>query len=137
MKKVFVLIVFTGLLACFSFGCSKDTGEAEVNKFYSEKIAAVNAAARALAAAKNTDQAAAELEKGYKVLREAVAQEEFLFNQYPRVKETQEIQKFQEDYLAASEKFSREVEALPTRLVPDRTMIEALHKIKSGFKPTP
>jgi hypothetical protein len=116
-------------------GCSQDTGEAELNKFYTEKIAAVNGAARALAAVKSTEQAAAELEKGYKILREAVAQEEFLFHQHPRAKETPEIQKLQEDYLHASEKFSREVEALPTRLVPDRTLIEALHKMGRGNKP--
>ncbi|MCU0580583.1 MAG: hypothetical protein MUF69_13740 [Desulfobacterota bacterium] len=106
-----------------------------MNKFYAEKIAAVNAAARALAAAQNTKQAAAELEKGYKILREAVAQEEFLYHQHPRAKETLDIQKLQEDYLAASEKFSREVEALPARLAPDQTLIEALHKMGRGDKP--
>ena len=126
---IMVLILF------LSGGCGRDTGEAELNKFYSEKIAAVNTAARALAAAKNTEQAAAELEKGYRILREAVAQEEFLFHQHPRAKETVEVQKLQEDYLAASERFSREVEVLPTRLVPDRTLIEALHKVGRGNKP--
>ena len=134
MKQLFY---FIGLISLIGFmpGCSQDTGEAELNKFYTEKIAAVNGAARALAAVKSTEQAAAELEKGYKILREAVAQEEFLFHQHPRAKETPEIQKLQEDYLHASEKFSREVEALPTRLVPDRTLIEALHKMGRGNKP--
>jgi hypothetical protein len=137
MKRLFVWWWFIGLIGFFALGCGRETGEAELNKFYSEKIAAVTAAARALAAAKNTEQAAVELERGYRVLREAVAQEEFLFNQYPRAKETPEIQKLQEDYLAASERFSREVEALPTRLVPDRTMIEALRKMRGGLKPSP
>jgi hypothetical protein len=135
MKQLAFFIGLIGLIGPIALGCGRDTGEAELNKFYTEKIAAVNAAARSLAAARNTEQAAAELEKGYKILREAVAQEEFLFHQHPRAKETLEVQKLQEDYLAASEKFSREVEVLPTRLVPDRTLIEALHKVGRGNKP--
>jgi hypothetical protein len=135
MKRTLIFGGFVALWICLSLGCGRDTGEAELNKFYTEKIAAVNAAARSLGAAKNTKQAAMELEKGYKILREAVAQEEFLFHQHPRAKETLEVQKLQEDYLAASEKFSREVEVLPTRLVPDRTLIEALHKVGRGNKP--
>ena len=75
------------------------------------------------------------MEKGFKTLREAVAQEEFLINKYPRVVETTEIHKLQEDYLAASDKFAREVEALPKRLVVDRVLIEALKKMQGGFKP--
>lgn len=136
MKRTLVYWGIIGLGLCLFLGCSRETGETELHKFYSEKVAAVNAAAQALAAAKNTNQAAAELEKGYKILREAVAQEGFLFNRYPRAKETQEIQQLQGEYLAASEKFSREVEALPTRLVPDRTLIEALHKMQSGLRQT-
>jgi hypothetical protein len=134
LKKFLFCIGLIGLIGPI-LTCGRDTGEAALNKFYTEKIAAVNAAARALAAAQNTEQAAAELEKGYKILREAVAQEEFLYNQHPRAKETLDIQKLQEDYLAASEKFSREVEALPARLVPDRTLIEALHRMGRRDKP--
>jgi hypothetical protein len=135
MKRTLFLSGWVALMLCLSLGCGQETGEAEVYRFYTEKTAAVNEAARSLAAAQNTEQAATELDKGYKILREAVAQEEFLFHQHPRAKETPEVQRLQEDYLAASEKFSREVEALPARLAPDQTLIEALHKMGRGDKP--
>ena len=136
MKQVWIPIVICSLAAGIVIGCRSDTGQKEWVDFYQEKIAAVLSAANALAAANNTEQAAREMEKGFKALREAVAQEEFLINKYPRVVETPEIHKLQEDYLAASDKFAREVEALPKRLVVDRVMIEALKKMQGGFKPS-
>jgi hypothetical protein len=135
MNKIVPVSLACGLAFLFLFGCGPESGEPEWTAFYSEKIAAVNGAANALAAARNTALAAAELEKGYKILREAIAQEAFLLNRHPRAKEDPEIRKLQEDYLAASDKFSREIEALPARLVSDRTLIEALKKIGSRNKP--
>jgi len=135
MNKIGPVSLACALAFLFLFGCGTESGEPEWNAFYSEKTAAVNGAANALAAARNTDQAAAELEKGYKILREAVAQEAFLLNRYPVAQEAPEIRKLQEDYLAASDKFSREIEALPARLVADRTLIEALKKIGTRNKP--
>jgi hypothetical protein len=135
MKKFPISIIFAFLAAFLLLGCGSDPGLTELSQLYTEKIAAVNEAARALAAARDTEQASRELEKGYKILREAVAREEFIFNRYPRTRETLEVKQLQEDYLAASEKFSREVEALPKRLVADRTLIEALKKMKSRVDP--
>ena len=129
-------LVFVGCLAAFLvFGCGADSGVSELSKLYNEKIVAVHEAALRLAAARNSEQAAAELEKGYKILREAAAQEEFIFNRYPRTRETPEVRKLQEDYLAVSAKFSREVEALPKRLAADRTLIEALKKMRNRGNP--
>jgi len=135
MRKVPFWIVVGSLAAVLFCGCGSDPGLTELSQLYTEKIAAVNEAAQALAAARDTEQAARELGKGYKILREAVAREEFIFNRYPRTRETPEVKQLQEDYLAASEKFSREVEALPKRLVADRTLIEALKKMKSRVDP--
>jgi|WetSurMetagenome_2_1015567.scaffolds.fasta_scaffold707777_1 hypothetical protein len=135
MRKYSFFIVLPWLAALLFFGCGSDPGLTELSQLYTEKIAAVNEAAQALAAARDTEQAARELGKGYKILREAVAREEFIFNRYPRTRETPEVKQLQEDYLAASEKFSREVEALPKRLVADRTLIEALKKMKSRVDP--
>jgi hypothetical protein len=135
MKGFSILVSVGWLAAVFLFGCGPDSGVVELSKLYNEKIVAVHEAALALAAARNTEQAAAELEKGYKILREAAAREEFIFNRYPRTRETPEIRKLQEDYLAVSEKFSREVEALPKRLPADRTLIEALKKMSSRGRP--
>lgn len=131
MRKYWFSIVAAYLAAVLLFGCGSDPGLIELSQLYTEKIAAVNEAAQALASARDTEQAARELEKGYRILREAVTREASIFKRYPRTKETPEVKQLQGDYLAASEKFSREVEALPKRLVADRTLIEALKKIRS------
>ena len=135
MKRVLYSLTTFGLLAFFLFGCSSDPGPEKLARFYREKTAAVKGAAEALAAARNSDQAAAELEKGFKILREAVTQEALMNKQRPRTTEPPEITELQGDYLAASEKFSREVEALPKRLPVDRRLIEALKKVSDGSKP--
>ena len=135
MRRLSNLVLVGCLAAVLLFGCGSDSGLTELSRLYNENIVAVNDAAIALAAARNTEQAAAELEKGYKLIREAAAREEFIFNRYPRTRETPEIKKLQEDYLAVSEKFSREVEALPKRLAADRTLIEALKKMSSRGNP--
>jgi hypothetical protein len=113
------------------FGCDSDPGRVEVEKFYTEKIMAVNEAANRLAAAKKIDEALASMEIGFKVLKEAVAPEAALLQKYPATEKNPAIKKLQEDYLAASDKFSREVEALPNRFTADPKLSEALGRMKN------
>jgi hypothetical protein len=119
--------------ALLLFGCDSDPGRVEVEKFYSEKVMAVNEAANRLAAAKEIDEALAVMEKGFKVLKGAITPEAALLKKYPDAEKNPAIKKLQEDYLSASDKFSREVEALPNRFIADPKLIEALGRMKNRF----
>jgi hypothetical protein len=126
---VTALVAVVGLL----FGCDSDPGRVEAEKFYGEKILAINEAANRLAAAKKIDEAVAAIEKGFKVLREAIGPEAAILKKYPDLRRNPAIKRYQDDYLSASDKFSREVEALPNRFVADPALIEALGRMKNRF----
>jgi hypothetical protein len=117
--------------ALLLFGCDSDPGRVEVEKFYSENVMAINEAANRLAAAKRIDEAIPAMEKGFKVLKEAIAPEAALLKKYPDIEKNPIVKKLQEDYLSASDKFSREVEALPNRFMADPKLIEALGRMKN------
>ena len=102
-----------------------------MEKFYSGKIAAVNEAANLLAAANKPEEAVAAMEKGFKALKEAIAEEAALLTKYPAIKEKSDLKRLQDDYLSASDKFSKEVEALPNRFTADPKLIEALGRMKN------
>lgn len=119
--------------ACLLFRCDSDPGRVEVEQFYSKKIMALNEAANRLAAANKIDEAITAMENGFKVLREAIAPEAALFQKYPAAKENPTIKKLQDDYLSASDRFSKEVEALPNRFRDGPKLIEALGRMKNRF----
>ena len=131
MRKLFVTWFVLVLVSALLFGCGSDPGRVEMEKFYSGKVAAVNEAANLLAAANKPEEAVAALEKGFKALKEAIAEEATLLNKYPAIKEKSAIKKLQDDYLSASDKFSKEVEALPNRFMADPKLIEALGRMKN------
>jgi len=124
---LFVLVVVSALLC----GCGSDPGRNEMEKFYSGKVAAVNEAANLLAAANKPEEAVAAMEKGFKALKEAIAEEAVLLKKYPDTEKNPAIKKLQDDYLSASDKFSKEVEALPNRFIADAKLIEALGRMKN------
>ena len=113
------------------FGCQSDPGRVEVEKFYSEKVMALNEAANRLAAAKKIDEAITAMEMGFKVLKESIAPEAALLQKYPATEKNPAIKKLQEDYLSASDKFSKEVEVLPNRFTADPKLSEALGRMKN------
>jgi hypothetical protein len=131
MKKPIVWVMALLAAVFLLFGCDSDPGRVEVEKFYTEKVMAVNEAANRLAAAKKIDEALAAMEIGFKVLQEAVAPEAALLQKYPATEKNPAIKKLQEDYLSASDKFSREVEALPNRFMADPKLSEALGRMKN------
>jgi hypothetical protein len=133
MRKPIVRVIALVAAALLLIGCGSDPGRVEMEKFYSGKIAAVNEAANLLAAAHKPDEAVAALEIGFKALKEAIAEEAALLNKYPAIKEKSDIKKLQDDYLSASEKFSKEVEILPNRFPADPKLIEALGRMKNRF----
>ena len=133
MRKPIVRVMALVAAALLLIGCGSDPGRVEMEKFYSGKIAAVNEAANLLAAAKKPDEAVAAMEKGFKALKEAIAEEEVLLSKYPAIKEQSAINKLQDDYLSASEKFSKEVEILPNRFPAYPKLIEALGRMKNRF----
>ena len=133
MRKPIVRVMALIAVAAFFFGCHSDSGRLEVEKFYNEKIMAINEAANQLAAAKTIDEAITAMEKGFKVLKEAIGPEEALLKKYPDTGKNSATKKYQEDYLAASDKFSKEVTALPNRFIADPKMIEALGRMKNRF----
>ena len=133
MRKPIIRVMALVAAACLLFGCDSDPGRVEVEKFYSEKIMALNEAANRLAAANKIDEAITAMENGFKVLREAIAPEAALSRNTLPTKENPTIKKLQDDYLSASDKFSKEVEALPNRFRADPKLIEALGRMKNRF----
>jgi hypothetical protein len=133
MRNSIVRLLALMAAALLLFGCESDPGRVEAEKFYSEKTMAVNEAANQLAAAKKIDEAIAAMEKGFRVLKGAIAPEAALLKKYPDAKKNPDIKKLQEDYLSASDKFSREVELLPNRFIADSKLIEALGRMKNRF----
>ena len=133
MRKPVIAVNALVAAALLLIGCGSDPGRAEMEKFYSGKIAAVNEAANLLAAAQKPDEAVAALEKGFKALKEAIVEEAALFKKYPAIKEQADIKKLQDDYLSAGEKFSKEVEILPNRFPADPKLIEVLGRVKNRF----
>jgi hypothetical protein len=133
MRNPIVKVLALVASALLLFGCDSDPGRVEVEKFYSEKVMAVNEAANRLAGAKKIDEAITAMEKGFKVLNDAIASEAALLKKYPEAEKDPTINKLQEDYLSASDKFSREVEALPNRFIADPKLIEALGRMKNRF----
>ena len=133
MRKLFVTGSVLVLVSALLFGCGSDPGRVEMEKFYSGKVAAVNEAANLLAAANKPEEAVAAMEKGFKALKEAIAEEAALLTKYPAIKEKSDIKKLQDDYLSASDKFSKEVEAIPNRFMADPKLIEALGRMKNRF----
>ena len=131
MQKPIVWVMALLAAVLLLFGCDSDPGRVEVEKFYTEKVMAVNEAANRLAAAKKIDEALAAMETGFKVLKEAVAPEAALLQKYPATEKNPAIKKLQEDYLSVSDKFSREVESLPNRFMADPKLIEALGRMKN------
>jgi hypothetical protein len=131
MQKPIVWVMALLAAVLLLFGCDSDPGRVEVEKFYSEKVLAVNEAANRLAAAKKIDEAIAAMEIGFKVLKEAVAPEAALLQKYPDAEKNPAIKKLQEDYLSVSDKFSKEVESLPNRFMADPKLIEALGRMKN------
>jgi len=131
MRKLFVTGSVLVLVSALLFGCGSDPGRVEMEKFYSGKVEAVNEAANLLAAANKPEAAVAAMEKGFKALKEAIAEEAALLKKYPDTEKNPAIKKLQDDYLAASEKFSKEVEALPNRFMADPKLIEALGRMKN------
>lgn len=128
-KLIFWVIAVVAVLVLF--GCDSDPGRVEAEKFYAEKVMAINEAANRLAAAKKIDEAIAAMETGFRVLKEAIAPEAALLQKYPDTEKNPAIKKLQEDYLSASDKFSKEVEALPKRFMADPKLIEALGRMKN------
>jgi len=133
MRKLFVTWFVLVMVSVLLFGCGSDLGRVEMEQFYSGKIAAVNEAANLLAAANKPEEAVAAMEKGFKALKEAIAEEAVLFKKYPDTEKNPAIKKLQDDYLSASDKFSKEVEALPNRFTADPKLIEALGRMKNRF----
>ena len=133
MRKPLVRVIALFAAAVLLFGCDSDHGRAEVEKFYSKKITAVNEAANRMRTAKKIEEAITAMENGFKELKEAIAEEATLLNKYPAIKEKSDINKLQDDYLSASEKFSQEVEILPNRFMADPKLIEALGRMKNRF----
>ncbi len=133
MRNSIVRLLVLIAAALSLFGCDSDPGLVEVEKFYSEKIMAVNEAANQMAAAKKIDEAIAAMEKGFKVLKGAIGPEAALLKKYPEAEKNPAIKKLQDDYLSASDKFSREVELLPNRFIADSKLFEALGRMKNKF----
>ena len=131
MGKPIIKVMALVAAALLLFGCGSDPGWVEMEKFYSGKIAAVNEAANLLAAANKPEEAVAAMEKGFKALKEAIAEEAALLTKYPAIKEKSDLKRLQDDYLSASDKFSKEVEALPNRFTADPKLIEALGRMKN------
>jgi len=131
MRKPFVTLFVLVVVSALLCGCGSDPGRNEMEKFYSGKVAAVNEAANLLAAANKPEEAVAAMEKGFKALKEAIAEEAVLFKKYPDTEKNPAIKKLQDDYLSASDKFSKEVEALPNRFIADAKLIEALGRMKN------
>ena len=120
-RRVMAMVAAALLL----FGCGSDPGRIKMEAFYSGKVTAVNEAANLLAAANKPEEAVAALEKGFKALKEAIAEEAALLRKYPDAEKNPAIKKLQDDYLSASDKFSKEVEGLPNRFMADPKLIEA------------
>lgn len=133
MRNPFVKMLALVAAALLLFGCDSDPGRVEVERFYSEKVMAVNEAANRLAAAKKIDEAITAMEKGFKALNEAIAPEAALFKKYPGAEKNPAIKRLQDDYQSASDKFSREVETLPNRFEADPKLIEVLGRMKKRF----
>ena len=131
MRKLFVTWFVLVLVSALLFGCGSDPGRVEMEKFYSGKVAAVNEAANLLAAANKPEEAVAAMEKGFQALKEAIAEEAALLKKYPATKRNPAIKKLEEDYLSASDKFSKEVESLPYRFIADPKLLEALGRMKN------
>jgi len=131
MRKPFVTLFVLVVVSALLCGCGSDPGRNEMEKFYSGKVAAVNEAANLLAAANKPEEAVAAMEKGFKALKEAIAEEAVLLKKYPDTEKNPAIKKLQYDYLSASDKFSKEVEALPNRFIADAKLIEALGRMKN------
>jgi hypothetical protein len=131
LGKRFALFFVPVMIGAVWFGCGSDPGRVELEKFYGAKITAVNEAANQLAAAKKPEEAVAAMERGFKTLKEAVPEEAALLKRYPAIKEQSAIARLQDDYLSASDKFSREVAALPNRFMADPKLIEALGRLKN------
>ena len=131
MRKPIVRVMALIAAAVVLFGCESDSGRNELEKFYIANIMAVNEAANRLAAAEKIEEAIPAMEKGFEVLKEAIAPEATLLKKYPDTEKNPVVKKLQDDYLAASEKFSQEVEALPKRFMADPKLIEALGRMKN------
>jgi|GEM_PF-6285461 len=133
IRKLFVTLFVLVMVSALFFGCGSDPGWNEMEQFYSGKVAAVNEAANLLAAANKPEEAVAAMEKGFKALKEAIAEEAALFKKYPDTEKNPAVKKLQDDYLLASDKFSKEVETLPNRFIADAKLIEALGRMKNRF----
>jgi hypothetical protein len=133
MRKLFVTWFVLVMVSVLLFGCGSDLGRVEMEQFYSGKIAAVNEAANLLAAANKPEEAVAAMEKGFQALKEAIAEEAALLKKYPDTEKNPAIRKLQDDYLSASDKFSKEVEALPNRFIAGPKLLEALGRMKNRF----
>jgi len=131
MRKLFVTWFVLVMVSVLLFGCGSDLGRVEMEQFYSGKIAAVNEAANLLAAANKPEEAVAAMEKGFQALKEAIAEEAALLKKYPDTEKNPAIIKLQDDYLSASDKFSKEVEALPNRFIAGPKLLEALGRMKN------